>query len=87
MWQNLDVYVKVTENASKHPGTTASLKHSTWINLWDVLYGVMLPSGNDAAFLLGEVIGYWEKNKQALEESKISKTIDLSNHNTNLNVV
>jgi D-alanyl-D-alanine carboxypeptidase len=33
-------------------GTSAQLKSKTWIKLIDLLYGAMLPSGNDAAFLL-----------------------------------
>lgn len=50
--------MKVTENAAKMIGTTAELKANTWIKVKDLLYGTMLPSGNDAAFLLSEVIGY-----------------------------
>jgi D-alanyl-D-alanine carboxypeptidase len=30
-------------------GTTAGLKAGYWITLRDLLYAVMLPSGNDAA--------------------------------------
>jgi D-alanyl-D-alanine carboxypeptidase (penicillin-binding protein 5/6) len=74
----------VTESASKHLGTTAELKPNTWINLWDLLYGAMLPSGNDAAFLLAEVFGYWSEHKTDLEHSKINKIIDLTNMHTNL---
>lgn len=44
--------MKVTENAVKMIGTSAELKQGTWVKLWDLLYGAMLPSGNDAAFLL-----------------------------------
>lgn len=42
-------------------GTSAELKPHTWVKIWDLLYGVMLPSGNDAAFLISEVIGYLSK--------------------------
>lgn len=48
----VDFYVKVTETAARMIGTTADLKANTWIKIWDLLYGTMLPSGNDAAFLL-----------------------------------
>lgn len=34
------------------PGTTAKLKEGDWLYLYDILHGMMLPSGNDAAFLL-----------------------------------
>jgi D-alanyl-D-alanine carboxypeptidase len=33
------------------------LKPGKWIKLFDLLYGIMLPSGNDAAVLLSEVMG------------------------------
>lgn len=48
----VDFYVKVTETAARMIGTTAELKCNSWIKIWDLLYGTMLPSGNDAAFLL-----------------------------------
>jgi D-alanyl-D-alanine carboxypeptidase len=52
MYNFVDFYVKVTESASRMIGTTAELKVNTWIKIWDLLYGTMLPSGNDAAYLL-----------------------------------
>jgi D-alanyl-D-alanine carboxypeptidase len=33
-------------------GTTANLKSGSWMMLQDLLYGAMLPSGNDAAYTL-----------------------------------
>lgn len=57
-------------------GTTAELKVGTWIKVWDLLYGTMLPSGNDAAFLLSEVVGYLSKLDQS--EIKEMKTLDLT---------
>jgi D-alanyl-D-alanine carboxypeptidase len=33
-------------------GTTAGLRSKTWVKFPDLFYGAMLPSGNDAAFLL-----------------------------------
>lgn len=50
--------VKVSDIASKIIGTTANLKSGSWIILKDLLYGTMLPSGNDAAYVLAEVIGF-----------------------------
>lgn len=57
-------------------GTTAELKPFTWVKLWDLLYGTMLPSGNDAAFLLSEVVGYL--SKLTTEEVKGLKNLDLT---------
>lgn len=50
--------VKITEGATKNIGTTAHLKKHHWICLKDIFYGIMLPSGNDAAHLLSEVMGF-----------------------------
>jgi D-alanyl-D-alanine carboxypeptidase len=49
----------VTNDAVKMIGTTANLKIAHSISINDLLYGVMLPSGNDAAYLLAEIIGYF----------------------------
>jgi D-alanyl-D-alanine carboxypeptidase len=38
-------------------GTTAKLKAGKYIKLYDLLFGTMLPSGNDAATLLSEIFG------------------------------
>lgn len=38
-------------------GTIANLQAFEWINIHDLLYGLMLPSGNDAANLLAENLG------------------------------
>ena len=56
--------VRVTESAAKMIGTTANLKAGTWIILRDVIYGAMLPSGNDAAYTLAEIIGYFSIAEQ-----------------------
>lgn len=46
------IRIKATKYSSKIEGTTAEIK-SGWIyKIQDLLYGMMLPSGNDAAFLL-----------------------------------
>jgi D-alanyl-D-alanine carboxypeptidase (penicillin-binding protein 5/6) len=39
-------------------GTTAYLRPGDEISLLDLLYGLMLPSGNDAAFAIAEYIGH-----------------------------
>jgi D-alanyl-D-alanine carboxypeptidase len=61
-------------------GTTAELKSKTWIKFIDLFYGSMLPSGNDAAFLLSEIVGYLNKldgNKKSV--LKNIKYLDISN--------
>ncbi len=43
--------------AASMTGTTAELKAGDRITVGDLLYGLMLPSGNDAAYCLAEYIG------------------------------
>lgn len=38
-------------------GTSASLRSGDWIDFYDLLYGAMLPSGNDAAYSIAEYAG------------------------------
>lgn len=47
-----DVRIRISKGASCMPGTSANLPEGYWIRLIDLLYGLMLPSGNDAAYLL-----------------------------------
>lgn len=65
-------YFKVTEWTSKLNGTSANLAANAWISIEDLLYGLMLPSGNDAATSLAENLGaviYFDKagNKSLIE--------------------
>lgn len=45
-------YFKVTHWASSVIGTSADLQENAWMTIEDLLYGLMLPSGNDAALVL-----------------------------------
>ena len=36
-------------------GTTAEIKYGAVYTLYDLYFGMMLPSGNDAAYLIAEV--------------------------------
>lgn len=47
----------VSETASQVQGTSAELKQGDQICVWDMLHGLMLPSGNDAAIALAEHFG------------------------------
>lgn len=66
-------------------GTTANLKSGSWITLRDLLYGAMLPSGNDAAYCLAEVVGFFLLAAQKCENTDVFGTIehvDLTGENT-----
>jgi len=52
--ETLNTYVKVNEKASRLMGTSAGLLYADYVKLEDILYGLMLPSGNDAALALAE---------------------------------
>ena len=45
---------RVSEKASKMPGTSTFLCYSDVLTIYELLHGLMLPSGNDAAVALGE---------------------------------
>lgn len=38
-------------------GTSALLRNGDELTLWSLLHGLMLPSGNDAAFAISEHVG------------------------------
>jgi D-alanyl-D-alanine carboxypeptidase len=46
------IKVKASNLACSMTGTTASLISQAEYNLFDLLFGMMLPSGNDAAFVI-----------------------------------
>jgi D-alanyl-D-alanine carboxypeptidase (penicillin-binding protein 5/6) len=49
--------IRISSMSAAQNGTTAELKEGKYIQLFDLFYGAMLPSGNDAALLLAEVFG------------------------------
>ena len=53
----LYIQVKVTKFAAKTGGTTANLQEGDILNLRQLFHGMMLPSGNDAAYTLAEFFG------------------------------
>ncbi|CAI2364763.1 unnamed protein product [Moneuplotes crassus] len=50
--------IQVTEDASMVGGTSAKLKSGDCLTIWDLLHGLMLPSGNDCGYLLAEHFGH-----------------------------
>ena len=49
--------IEISEHAADTSGTTAELKPGDILSVWDLLHGLMLPSGNDAAMQLAEYFG------------------------------
>lgn len=60
--------VKVPHDAIILGGTTANLRYNDSIKVIDLLYGLMLPSGNDAAYTLAEYCG-----EHMLKDVRINK--------------
>ena len=51
--------IQVSKHASSIEGTSAKLKTGDVVSIWDLLHGLMLPSGNDAALCLAEHFGQY----------------------------
>ncbi len=66
--------LKVSKVAAAMGGTTAKLRTGDELSVWDLLHGLMLPSGNDAAMCLAENFGEYlyeiSLMKDGKEESK-----------------
>lgn len=50
-------YYRVPDKITETPGTSAELMAGDLLNVEDLLYGLMLPSGNDASICLAELMG------------------------------
>lgn len=50
-------YYRVPDKIPETPGTSAELTAGDLLNVEDLLYGLMLPSGNDASICLAELMG------------------------------
>mgnify|MGYP002822542523 CR=1 FL=1 len=51
------VYFRVSNLAARVHGTTAHLRAGLRYSIYDLLVGLMLPSGNDASLVLAENFG------------------------------
>lgn len=49
-----DLMIQISKNAESQIGTSAELEKGDILSLNDLLYALMLPSGNDAAVALAE---------------------------------
>ena len=52
-------YFKVSAMSASMIGTSANLKPGDEVSIWGLLHGLMLPSGNDAAYCLAEIFGQY----------------------------
>ncbi|RDU35014.1 D-alanyl-D-alanine carboxypeptidase [Neobacillus piezotolerans] len=69
----MDRYVKVSERAVRTEGSSIYLKPGERITLKDLVYGLMLRSGNDAAAAIAEFVGGSEEGFAFLMNQKASE--------------
>lgn len=70
----------ISQNAASATGSTLGLKYSKTISLQDLLYGLMLRSGNDCAILLAEIIS-GDVNSFSLLMNQKAKELNLTSSN------
>lgn len=81
----LDKKVKVSENASGVEGSSIYLETGEKISLRDLVYGLMLRSGNDAAIAISEEIGGSKENFVNMMNKKARELGALNTHFVNPN--
>jgi D-alanyl-D-alanine carboxypeptidase (penicillin-binding protein 5/6) len=70
--------LQASKNAASIGGTTAKLKPGDVLSVWELLHGLLLPSGNDAALCLAEHFGQYlyevasSKYKSKTDENRLS---------------
>ena len=83
--------LQVSKNAATVGGTSAKLKTGDVLSVWDLLHGLMLPSGNDAAICLAEHFGQYlfevatryKNNKQQQQMNQQQNATGATNNTTN----
>jgi D-alanyl-D-alanine carboxypeptidase len=83
MCEKLDVnatstYVQVSRLASQVQGTSADLVEDDVVSIEDLHYGLMLPSGNDAATVLAENFGVYSYYQSREFLDQYEKGLDMS---------
>lgn len=79
----LDETVKVSKNATRAEGSSLYLKENEEIKLRDLVYGLMLRSGNDAAVAIAEYIGGSVEGFAFLMNQRADEIGMLNSHFTN----
>ena len=76
--------IKVCKLGSTISGTSARLQEGDILTVEDLCYGLMLPSGNDAAFVLAKYFGklLFEKKGYTEKDKTRIRSFEFDNHNT-----
>jgi D-alanyl-D-alanine carboxypeptidase (penicillin-binding protein 5/6) len=73
------IYIQVSKYASSIGGTSAELEKNDILSIWDLMHGLMLPSGNDAAVSLAESFGTYIYLKSDKCKEKMKQDPDHAN--------
>lgn len=65
-----ETLVEVSDEAASIHGTSADLLAGDTLTIWQLCYGLMLPSGNDAGFALAEYFGALLRKDAEIEEKR-----------------
>lgn len=79
--QKVDLYhtfTTVSAHAAAMAGTTATLKEGDKLTLIDLMHGMLLPSGNDAATAVAEYFGKLLMKSKQKDKKVISQSEDLT---------
>ena len=68
--------VTVGSDAASVIGTSADLIEGDTLTIWQLLYGLMLPSGNDAAHQLAEFFGGYLMKDAEEREKKMKQDLE-----------
>lgn len=68
--------ITISSDAAGVIGTSAELLEGDTLQIWQILHGLMLPSGNDAAHALAEYFGAILKKESDEREAKAKKEDD-----------
>ena len=74
-----NIRVPVCERSASIPGTTAKLKKGDILSLYDLFYGMMLPSGNDAAYQIAIIGGCILKIIEEQPQKTNITSLDINN--------
>lgn len=78
---NIDkTWFRVSQQAANMTGTSANLTENQRVTIHDLLFGLMLPSGNDAAVTLAE--GFTELLRKHRQRPGITTAKDLNSNTT-----
>lgn len=77
-----EIPVSICNLAANIRGTSATLREGDVLTAEQLLYGLMLPSGNDAAFALAKHFGHFifKKKRYAKDELESIKSFQFNNH-------